>query len=291
MVVPFSSFLPDYLFEESRNPSCRTELPSVRRKLCQAGYYPILSRPPPNLTWVLQRPLPSSAPGGAHSPSNRAPCKLGSPIPLPEVVGGACCPASCPACPSASPNLSCQRKWDCFPLGASRLTCLLDPLPPPGKLTADPKPAPLYFPLCWVWGPARDLVGVAFLAGKLMLATAVGSPKFAGTCAEPRLFAAHTSLQDCFQAFQELFPGPDQAFPHLPSHFSIPITVYLSGLCLNGTVPAGRQWLTPGILFIQEAEIRRITVLSKPGQIVQETLSRKNPSQKKGWWSGSRHRL
>jgi hypothetical protein len=44
---------------------------------------------------------------------------------------------------------------------------------------------------------------------------------------------------------------------------------------------AGHQWLTPVILAIQEAEIRKITVGNQPGQIVHETLSRKNPSQKK----------
>jgi hypothetical protein len=48
------------------------------------------------------------------------------------------------------------------------------------------------------------------------------------------------------------------------------------------------QWLTPVIPATQEAEIRRIKVWSQPGQIVRKTLSRKNPSQKKGWWSGSR---
>jgi hypothetical protein len=37
---------------------------------------------------------------------------------------------------------------------------------------------------------------------------------------------------------------------------------------------------TPVILVTQEAEIRRITVQSQPGQIVHKTLSRKNPSQK-----------
>jgi hypothetical protein len=35
------------------------------------------------------------------------------------------------------------------------------------------------------------------------------------------------------------------------------------------------------ILATQEAEIRRITVQSQPGHTVQETLSRKNPSQKR----------
>jgi hypothetical protein len=37
----------------------------------------------------------------------------------------------------------------------------------------------------------------------------------------------------------------------------------------------------PVILATQEAEIRRIMVQSLPGQIVHETLSQKNPSQKR----------
>jgi hypothetical protein len=37
----------------------------------------------------------------------------------------------------------------------------------------------------------------------------------------------------------------------------------------------------PIILANQEAEIRRIVVGSQPGQIVHETLSRKNPTQKR----------
>jgi hypothetical protein len=41
-------------------------------------------------------------------------------------------------------------------------------------------------------------------------------------------------------------------------------------------------WLTPGILAIQEAEIRRIMVQSQPGQIVLESLSRKNTNTRKG---------
>jgi hypothetical protein len=36
---------------------------------------------------------------------------------------------------------------------------------------------------------------------------------------------------------------------------------------------AGHQWLMPVILATQGAEIRRIVVLSQPGQIVRETLS------------------
>jgi hypothetical protein len=39
--------------------------------------------------------------------------------------------------------------------------------------------------------------------------------------------------------------------------------------------------LTPVILAIQEAEIRRISVWSQPGQIVHKTLSQKYPSQKR----------
>jgi hypothetical protein len=37
----------------------------------------------------------------------------------------------------------------------------------------------------------------------------------------------------------------------------------------------------PIILATQEAEIRRVAVQSQLGQIVQETLSQKNPSQKR----------
>jgi hypothetical protein len=38
---------------------------------------------------------------------------------------------------------------------------------------------------------------------------------------------------------------------------------------------AGRWWLTPVILAIQEAEIRKITIRSQPGQKVHKTLSQK----------------
>jgi hypothetical protein len=38
----------------------------------------------------------------------------------------------------------------------------------------------------------------------------------------------------------------------------------------------------PVILVTQEADIKRITIQSQPGQIVHETLSGKKPSQKGG---------
>jgi hypothetical protein len=48
-------------------------------------------------------------------------------------------------------------------------------------------------------------------------------------------------------------------------------------------------WLTPVILAIQEAEIRRITVQNQSRQTVPNTLtSKKKKITKKGWWSGLR---
>jgi hypothetical protein len=46
----------------------------------------------------------------------------------------------------------------------------------------------------------------------------------------------------------------------------------------------------PIILATQEAEIRRIMVLSQPGQIVPQDPILKNPFTKNGWWSSSRCR-
>jgi hypothetical protein len=58
------------------------------------------------------------------------------------------------------------------------------------------------------------------------------------------------------------------------------ISVHMFSLSLE-VVLARHWWLTPVILAIQEAEIRRIMVQSQPRKIVHETLSRKNPSQKR----------
>jgi hypothetical protein len=44
---------------------------------------------------------------------------------------------------------------------------------------------------------------------------------------------------------------------------------------------AGHRWLIPVILATQEAEIRGIAVRSQPRHIIHETLSQKNPLQKK----------
>jgi hypothetical protein len=41
------------------------------------------------------------------------------------------------------------------------------------------------------------------------------------------------------------------------------------------------RWLTPIILATQEAKIRSISVQGQPRQIVLETVSQKNPSQKR----------
>jgi hypothetical protein len=54
----------------------------------------------------------------------------------------------------------------------------------------------------------------------------------------------------------------------------------VGGMIKEETV--GRQWFTPVILAIQEAEIRKIMIQGQPGQIVHETLSGKYVTQKKG---------
>jgi hypothetical protein len=55
----------------------------------------------------------------------------------------------------------------------------------------------------------------------------------------------------------------------------------LPGWELGRAEQAARWWLTPVILATQEAVLRRLTVRSQPRQIVCETLSQKNSSQKR----------
>jgi hypothetical protein len=53
-------------------------------------------------------------------------------------------------------------------------------------------------------------------------------------------------------------------------------------LLLNKITTRARHWgLTPIILVIQDAEIKRIMVQSQTRQIAYETLSQKSPSQKR----------
>jgi hypothetical protein len=65
---------------------------------------------------------------------------------------------------------------------------------------------------------------------------------------------------------------------------------YLQGFFLNDILIfcyfTMENGFVPVILATQEAEIRRILVSDKPGQIVLEILSQKYPTQKKDWWSG-----
>jgi hypothetical protein len=56
---------------------------------------------------------------------------------------------------------------------------------------------------------------------------------------------------------------------------------YIGRNCLKKVQIARCWWLTPVLLPTQEAEIRRITVRSQPGQIVQEALSQKKKKERK----------
>jgi hypothetical protein len=56
-------------------------------------------------------------------------------------------------------------------------------------------------------------------------------------------------------------------------------TAFIS-LRISRRLKTSCQWFIPVILATQEAEIRRISVRSQPGQIVHKTLSPKYPTQK-----------
>jgi hypothetical protein len=67
--------------------------------------------------------------------------------------------------------------------------------------------------------------------------------------------------------------------------YSSDILIALISFLLN--FEAGCRLLMPIILATEEAEIRRIEVLSQPEQIIHEILSRRYPIQEKGWQSDS----
>jgi hypothetical protein len=94
----------------------------------------------------------------------------------------------------------------------------------------------------------------------------------------------------CLPRVSEIILGPTLGLSViLLPYFQILDIFYLveKHLILEASL-ARHWWFTPVILTAQEAEIRRITVQSQPGQIVWETLSRKKKNiTKKGWWWGS----
>jgi hypothetical protein len=72
------------------------------------------------------------------------------------------------------------------------------------------------------------------------------------------------------------FEGQIKGRGYIKEHKVLP-----KGKSQKHTAGTRHQWLTPVILATQETETRRIKVGSQPQQIVLETLSLKNPSQKK----------
>jgi hypothetical protein len=100
----------------------------------------------------------------------------------------------------------------------------------------------------------------------------------------PWLFFLHLHIQS------QPIPSMSPACQRSPYPLITPPASWLhSGLCKATEWPPkdlNHAGLTPVILATQEAQIRRITVQSQPGQIVLEMLSRKT-LHKKGWWSDS----
>jgi hypothetical protein len=78
-----------------------------------------------------------------------------------------------------------------------------------------------------------------------------------------------------------LFTHRANTFPFVCSVLNFLVLNNLSLIRSYKNSTAGCWWLTPVILATEEAEIRRIAVWNQPKQIVQETQSQKNPSQKR----------
>jgi hypothetical protein len=86
------------------------------------------------------------------------------------------------------------------------------------------------------------------------------------------------------QLYCAIFSRHHNILPHHKPTASQPQTKISETMLQNQSFLVGCWRLTPVILATQEAEIRMIEVQSHPGQIVWETLSRKNPSQSRDGW-------
>jgi hypothetical protein len=100
------------------------------------------------------------------------------------------------------------------------------------------------------------------------------------------LWGTQDGHQDAGRQQSAMSPSPmELSLPTAPGMSLRCVTEPGTGGGTRERPEAGCQWLTPVIQATQEAEIRRITVRSQPGQIARETLSWNSSSQKKraGW--------